>query len=94
MNGNGADGMMKRVQQLAFAKCETELFLDTHPDCRQALDYYHKILTELEEAELEYRAKHGPIRAAESSTDRWDWVDSPWPWQTDMSEKAKRGEKK
>ena len=82
MNGNTREAMMKRVQKLAFMKTEAELFLDTHPECRQALDYYHRILEELEAARLEYRASHGPITADESSTERWDWVDTPWPWQT------------
>lgn len=85
MNGNSRDALMRRIQQLAFAKTETELFLDTHPDCRPALDFYHRILAELDAAMLEYNASHGPIVAAESSTERWDWVDTPWPWQTDAS---------
>lgn len=93
MNGNTKEAAMKRVQQLAFMKAETELFLDTHPDCRQALDYYHRILEELEAARLEYRAKFGPITADEASTERWDWVDTPWPWQTAETEGGKRGAK-
>lgn len=93
MNGNSRDERMKRVQQLSFAKCETELFLDTHPDCRQALDYYHRILAELEAACLEYQANHGPLTADQSSTERWDWVDTPWPWQMHMTEKEMRGER-
>ena len=83
MNGKSRCELMKRVQQLAFMKTETELFLDTHPDCRQALDYYHRILGELEAARMEYVAAHGPITADESSTERWNWVESPWPWHTD-----------
>ena len=93
MNGNTRDDMMKRVQKLAFMKTETELFLDTHPDCRQALDFYHKILTELDEARLAYVAMHGPITADESSTDRWNWVDHPWPWEMIDAKEEKRGRK-
>ena len=93
MNGKERDAMMKKVQELSFAKCETELFLDTHPDCRQALDYYHRILSELDAASLEYRAKYGPITAADSSTERWDWVDAPWPWHNGMSEQERKGAK-
>lgn len=92
MNGSTHDASMRRVQQLSFAKAETELFLDTHPDCRQALDYYHKILEELEAARIEHRASHGPITADECSTERWDWVDSPWPWQQ-TAESGKRGKR-
>ena len=79
----------RRVDELSFAKVETELFLDTHPDCRQALDYYHRTLAEPEEAELEYINAVGPLRASESSTERWNWIDTPWPWQ--MPNEKKEG---
>ena len=93
MSGSSAREAMKKVQQLAFMKTETELFLDTHPDCRQALEYYHKILGELEAAKMEYVAKYGPITADESSTERWNWVESPWPWHNgaEKSETEGRG---
>ena len=79
---NKHDDMLK-VQKLAFAKTEAELFLDTHPDCKCALDYYLTIVAELDGAMDEYQAKHGPIHASGTSSDRWSWVDSPWPWQLD-----------
>lgn len=93
MNGNDRTESMKRVQKLAFMKTETELFLDTHPNCRAALDFYHRILEELEAARLEYRAKYGPITAEDCSTERWDWVDGPWPWQMGAPEDMKRRDK-
>ena len=93
MNGNARNDAMKRVQKLAFMKTETELFLDTHPDCRQALDFYHRILEELEEARVAYRSAHGPITADESSTERWNWVDTPWPWQSCDTENRKGGDR-
>ena len=75
--------MFERIQKLSFAKTEIELFLDTHPDCRRALDYYHAIIDELDALRLEYSHRFGPLCAAESSGDRWQWVDSPWPWHKD-----------
>ena len=84
------ESIKRRVDELSFVKVETELFLDTHPDCRQALDYYHRILDELRAAELEYINAYGPLVASESSTERWNWVDTPWPWQM-MGEKKEGG---
>ena len=81
---------MLQIQKLAFAKTEAELFLDTHPDCKCALDYYLKTVSELNGAMDEYQAKHGPIIASGTSSDRWSWVDSPWPWQLD-TETTKNG---
>ena len=86
------ESIRRRVDELSFAKVETELFLDTHPDCRQALEYYHRILDELRAAELEYIGAHGPLRASESSAERWNWIDTPWPWQISSEKKeGKRG---
>ena len=91
MNGNAMtkDALLRKIQELSFAKVECELFLDTHPDCRQALDYYHRLIDELGAYVMEYENAYGPLTAAASIGDKWTWVDGPWPWQ--LSEK---GEKK
>ena len=34
--------LLKSVQQYSFAVLEAALFLDTHPDCADALAYYNK----------------------------------------------------
>ena len=73
--------LLKKIQELSFAKTETELFLDTHPDCNLALEYYRKIIGELDVAMAEYQGTYGPLVAEASSMDKWDWVSSPWPWQ-------------
>ena len=75
------DDLMRRIQALSFAKVEAELFLDTHPECLAALDYYHSVAEELDAAVAEYQESYGPIRAEGSARDRWSWADSPWPWQ-------------
>ena len=81
--------LLKKIQQLSFAKCETELFLDTHPECMQALDYYRKTVDELTMLMTEYQEKYGPLVATAVGSDRWSWIDGPWPWQLDREEKAK-----
>jgi spore coat protein JB len=73
--------LMRKIQQLSFAKCETELFLDTHPECMMALNYYNKIVGELDVAMEEYQNMYGPIVAEASGADKWSWVNGPWPWQ-------------
>lgn len=75
--------LMKKIQELSFVKTELELFLNTHPNCRAALDYYHKIIEELDIALTEYQNRFGPIVAEASSADRWNWIDGPWPWHLD-----------
>ena len=85
------DELMKRIQELSFAKVETELFLDTHPECKAALDYYKGVTEELDMAMTEYQNKYGPIVAEASMGDRWAWIDGAWPWQMNGQENG-RGE--
>lgn len=76
------DELMKKIAQLAFVKTELELYLDTHPNCRAALDMYHKTVDELKILTETHKNLHGPIRAEDSvDTESWSWVNMPWPWQ-------------
>lgn len=73
--------LMRKIQALSFAKVETALFLDTHPECKMALDYFHTVTEELDGAMSEYQNMYGPLFAEGASADRWNWTDGPWPWQ-------------
>ena len=76
--------LLERIQKLSFVKGELELYLDTHPTCRAALDYYRKTLEQLEAATTEYHNLVGPIVASGvMNGERWTWVDEPWPWFRD-----------
>ncbi|MDE6763871.1 MAG: spore coat protein CotJB [Oscillospiraceae bacterium] len=79
MNGNN---LMCAIQMYDFYLYELNLYLDTHPTDRQALDLFKKY-TELKAAAYDaYISKYGPITADQSSTDeRFNWVDDPWPWE-------------
>lgn len=73
--------LLRKIQELSFAKCEMELFFDTHPTCRAALDMYRSTVDELNMATERYQNEFGPLTADGSmGTDRWTWIDSPWPW--------------
>jgi spore coat protein JB len=80
------DELMRRIQELSFAKVETELFLDTHPECKLALDFYRKTTDELDMAMTEYQNKYGPIVADASMGDHWTWIEGSWPWHMNGTE--------
>lgn len=77
--------LFRRIQELAFVKCELELFLDTHPDCRASLDYYHRTVDEYDALVEEYEAKYGPLTAAANVGEKWNWVTGPWPWHLEAN---------
>lgn len=87
MDNMGKEALLKKIQALSFVKVETELYLDTHPDSKAALDYYRDILSQLDEAMTEYQNKYGPLFAEGVVGDRWSWVEGAWPWQLDTEDK-------
>ena len=82
----GRTELMKKIQALSFAKTETELYLNAHPEAMSALSYYKELIARLDTLIEEYEAKYGPITARGASEDKWTWVDSPWPWQYSAEE--------
>ena len=78
--------MLKNVQTACFALNDVELYLDTHPSCAQALAYYRTLQTRYSEAAAAYQNKFGPLTIhAQSNDQRWDWIESPWPWESEAN---------
>ena len=76
--------LLRRLQVVNFARYDTILYLDAYPDCRKALDYYHKLLEMQRRLVAEYESKHGPVTAfGHESKDSWLWTTTPWPWEAD-----------
>lgn len=85
--------LAEQIQALCFVKAELELYLDTHPDCKVALDYYYKTVDEIKRLTEEYENTVGPLTAMGNvGMDGWKWVRGPWPWQT-AGDFMKEGEK-
>ncbi len=82
---NGREVLLRKIQALSFAKVESELYLDIHPESKQALDYYKNLLDELDGYMTEYQNKYGPLFAEGVVGDRWTWTDNPWPWHHDAN---------
>ena len=73
--------LLKRIQALSFAKTETELYLDAHPECMAALEYYRELVKELRALTDEYEGTVGTIRQENEMGEGWTWICKPWPWQ-------------
>ena len=78
--------LMKKIQELAFVKTETELYLDGHPEAMVALEYYREIISRLGAVLEEYEAKYGPLTAGGNTADSWEWALGKWPWQLDKED--------
>ena len=78
MHGNN---LMQAIRMYDFYLYELNLYLDTHPDDTQALALFKKYNALRANAYEAYVAKYGPITADQSSTEKFNWVDDPWPWE-------------
>lgn len=74
--------LMKKIQQYDFTLKELNLYLDTHPYCRNALAMFAKYRKLRESAVTEYTRKFGIITPEQNTNlESWDWIDDPFPWE-------------
>ena len=69
----------KRVTDYAypFAQWDLRLYLDTHPDDKEALAYFYALCEEYPTGVC--RGMHDGSR--ENMCEYWHWIDGPWPWE-------------
>lgn len=82
MDNMNRDKLMLLVQKANFAMYDVKLFLDTHPNCQEALDYYHEVKKIRDKAWNEYTENYGPLSGEDVVNEEyWDWAKNPWPWE-------------
>lgn len=70
------------IDAISLAVYDTALFLDTHPEDQEALNYYHENNSVRKQLLNEYSELFGPLTMdTVNDTGRWTWVDNPWPWE-------------
>lgn len=76
--------LMKLINEVSFAVDDIKLYLDTHPCDENARAYFEKYSRMRNEALKEYAENYGPLTvdtAIYSDSEKWNWIDEPWPWQ-------------
>lgn len=81
---NNGQKLLDEIRALSFVLTETQLYLDSYPDNRDALAYFRKIRKELAEKTAVYEDSYGPLTPLSSKAEEnWDWVSGPWPWESE-----------
>ena len=65
-------------QILGFSAWEVRLYLNTHPQDAAALKLYQQLCRQSREAG--YACAFAPC-----PSNRWTWVDDPWPWECEAN---------
>ena len=70
------------IMALGFVIKELNLYLDTHPDDREAFRMLGKILDLNQAARMKYVKKYGPLTLSDlEDCDTYSWLCDPWPWE-------------
>lgn len=73
--------MRKRYYAARFACWELHLFLDTHPNNKEAARRLEEYQARARRLGKEYEEKFGPLGETTQDTSRWAWISDPWPWE-------------
>lgn len=80
-----ANMLMQRINEASFAMDDVLLFLDTHPNDLNALNYYHYVVQMRKEAMDAYESQFGPLMVEDvQSNDYWTWLTDKWPWEGEV----------
>ncbi len=72
------------IDAVSFAALDASLYLDTHPNDAEALEYFHHFNKARQQALHEYAVRFGPLTLNGAQTDdTWKWATQPWPWEED-----------
>ena len=88
-NSSNQSELLNKIRETTFALVDLNLYLDTHPNCKQALELFTSLAFTLESLKREYTAQYGPLKAMDVTNDTpFEWVSDKylWPWQRKKEE--------
>lgn len=70
------------LMALQFVIKELQLYLDTHPDDREAFKAMQETIRLEKDGRSRYIKKYGPLTVGDLEySSSYDWTESPWPWE-------------
>ena len=74
--------LLNEIMSLNFAVNDLVLYLDTHPNDRKAIGLHNEYSNKVVKLTEKYQEKFGPLTVNfTSSSNSWDWINNPWPWE-------------
>lgn len=86
MNQMCKKDLFELINQSSFMLDDITLYLDTHPECTEAINAYNHFKEIRMEAVNDYTQMYGPISRYDVNADNFfSWVNDPWPWEGECS---------
>ena len=84
---NDRKTMLMNLMAEEFTAIELNLYLDTHPEDRKALNDFNETVERLNDLKAQYEKRYGPLLnfGFSSSEYPWQWIDEPWPWEINFA---------
>ena len=83
MNENHRMELIEKLSLVGFYMYDLRLFLDTHPECCEAIEAFNRYACMKKELVAEYEKMYGPFTQDCRNFDEhdWRWTAYPWPWE-------------
>ncbi len=72
--------MLLNIQMLEFSITDLNLYLDMHPEDKDAYRVFKSYVEECKKAKKEFTNIFGPL-TLDNLTDEYEWSMGPWPWE-------------
>lgn len=76
--------LLNQINEVSFAINDMQLYLDTHPNCREGLRFMERHQEKRQRLLDIYARNYGPLTMDSmvmSDEDSWKWMQQPFPWQ-------------
>lgn len=75
--------LLKKISTYQFAVLDLQLFLDTHPNDKSIIEKMREYKDALKPLVADFEKKYGPLTKSRSNANHWNWIKSPWPWESE-----------
>ena len=78
---NERNALLRKIMEYSFSALEWNLYLNTHPYDRKAINMFKRMSEKAQELKTEFAQRYGPLYASDvNSEEEWTWINDPWPW--------------
>ncbi len=85
-NDGGKKALFDQINEVSFALDDLRLYLDTHPDCAEALALFSEYMDKRAELVGKYTENYGPLDSyCLNTSGGWNWNSAPMPWMKEAN---------